>query len=360
MRGMHSYEPVGDVRIGLSEDSLNWSKPFRADIELTRRCNQACIHCMANTGTFRDFATEMPLQQIVAILERLASEGIMVVQFTGGEPLLRPDFGDILCAAGDLGYFILLSTNGILLGEKVAELIAKYRVRVELSLDGACADMHDSIRGRVGSFDGVLKCAEYLNRLGCDFGFSTVLLKTNIEQVAQIVSLSRTLGAKRLFLKLPRLVGRMYPLRDDLCASFDDLVTTISQVKEKYLPDPNGMEIDVPSLPLHKPTHKSKVKFSCPAGTSKIGIGADGLTFPCLLVREPLGKLLEHSLEDLLNTNCVKAIREVQEHGSTQCLGCKHLISCRSGCRAGSLSAGRGLTGRDPLCDLYGRAEAQP
>ena len=85
------------------------------DIELTERCNNDCIHCCINlpAGDAEARAREMTTDQVRDILRQAADLGCMQVRFTGGEPLVRPDFEDLYLSARRLGMKVLLFTNAM-------------------------------------------------------------------------------------------------------------------------------------------------------------------------------------------------------------------------------------------------------
>lgn len=66
-------------------------------IELTERCNNDCIHCCINLPVNDSAAKgrEMTTDQVKTILKEAADLGCLEVRFTGGEPLLRPDFEEL-------------------------------------------------------------------------------------------------------------------------------------------------------------------------------------------------------------------------------------------------------------------------
>jgi radical SAM protein with 4Fe4S-binding SPASM domain len=330
--------------------------PFRVDLELTARCNQYCIHCMADPLEGERTSRELELSEISRLLRSFARQEVVILQITGGEPTLREDLAEIIGIACRLGYCILLSTNGSLLDPEAARVIAECRVHLELSLDGATAETHDMIRGCTGSFASAVEAAECLLEYNADFVVSTVLLQQNIHCLEEMLSLVGRLGAAKWLLKLPRLVGRAYARQAELCPSHEALVRSLTILEARARQrDPHGLEAVLPVLPLYQTPRRGGDAFCCPAGTSKLGILADGTVVPCLLLRLPLGSASEYNLASASRHPLVQRIRSVQTSGSPQCSDCEHHHTCRGGCRAAALVAGRGLDGRDPLCDLYGR-----
>ena len=96
------------------------------DIELTERCNNACIHCCINkpAGDKRSLARELETCAWKDILRQAAELGVMTVRFTGGEPLLRKDFSELYLFARRLGLKVMLFTNARLITPQIAALLA--------------------------------------------------------------------------------------------------------------------------------------------------------------------------------------------------------------------------------------------
>jgi len=96
----------------------------RLDIELTERCNNACIHCSVNLPAGDEDARrrEMTAREIKDILAAAASLGCLAVRFTGGEPLLRDDFEEIYLAARKRGLRVRIFTNATLVTPRLAAL----------------------------------------------------------------------------------------------------------------------------------------------------------------------------------------------------------------------------------------------
>ena len=89
---------------------------------------------------------------------------VFQVNFGGGEPFLRDDFLEILRYAHDRGITTCVSTNGTLLDDALVDaLLEMAPVYLQVSLDGACAETNDAIRGR-GTFERILAGIELLAR----------------------------------------------------------------------------------------------------------------------------------------------------------------------------------------------------
>ncbi len=66
-------------------------------MELTNQCNLRCRHCYAGSGEKLD--NELSTAEVKGLLEELSRLGSVEVEFSGGEPLLRPDLFEIIAYA---------------------------------------------------------------------------------------------------------------------------------------------------------------------------------------------------------------------------------------------------------------------
>ncbi|MEM3796084.1 MAG: radical SAM protein, partial [Archaeoglobaceae archaeon] len=99
---------------------------------ITNRCNLNCLHCYARANTrLKELSTE----ECKKIVNELAEFGVPVILFSGGEPLLREDIFEIAEYARDRNIKIVLSTNGTLIDETLADKLRVFDY-VGISLDG--------------------------------------------------------------------------------------------------------------------------------------------------------------------------------------------------------------------------------
>ena len=126
------------------------------DIELTERCNNACIHCCINRPAHDVNAAERELttEAWKEILRQAASLGALSVRITGGEPLLRPDFPEIYLFARRMGLRVALLTNGRLITPELGELFARVPPlkKVEISVYGMKEESYTAVACDPGAF----------------------------------------------------------------------------------------------------------------------------------------------------------------------------------------------------------------
>jgi radical SAM protein with 4Fe4S-binding SPASM domain len=126
------------------------------DIELTERCNNACMHCYINlpAGDLRAANRELTTDEWKAILQQAADLGALSVRFTGGEPLLREDFLEIYLFTRRLGIKVFLFTNARLITAEIADTFARIPPLkpIEISVYGMQPETYDTVACRPGAY----------------------------------------------------------------------------------------------------------------------------------------------------------------------------------------------------------------
>lgn len=147
---------------------------------LTARCNARCGFCAWNPD-FYDPRAQLSTDAIKRLYTDARSEGFVGLSIWGGEPLLHPDFGEIVRHAHEVGLITHMVTNGFLLDRKM-DAVVPYVDRVCISLDHP-SKMHDDIRGIRGLFDKIVGTTKDLRRRAPNkqIVFVCTLLEKNVD-----------------------------------------------------------------------------------------------------------------------------------------------------------------------------------
>lgn len=163
---------------------------------LTKQCNLYCQHCYASADT-ETADRELSTAEGKQLLDDLASYGVPVVLFSGGEPLLRPDLTELIEYATELGLRPVLSTNGTLITpEKAVELREAGLKYAGISVDGM-PEHNDQFRGQEGAFDAAVRGIEACLDAGLKTGLRYTITKANAEDLADIIELLHEIGVDR-------------------------------------------------------------------------------------------------------------------------------------------------------------------
>lgn len=138
----------------------------------TRTCNLKCRHCYMSSDA-KKYQNELTTAEAKQFIDDLADFNVPVLLFSGGEPLIRPDFFELADYAAKKGVRPTLSTNGTLITPEVALKIKDIGVGyVGISLDGL-REVNDKFRGKAGAFEaamnGIKNCVAVDQRVGLRF-----------------------------------------------------------------------------------------------------------------------------------------------------------------------------------------------
>ena len=320
--------------------------------ELTYACNLACVHCLSSSG--RRDPMELTPAEARQIVDELAAMKVFYVNIGGGEPMLRPDFFELLGYAVEKRVGVKFSTNGTrLTAEKARRLAAMDYLDVQISLDGALASTNDAVRGE-GAFGAARQAMEHLAEANFgQFKISVVVTRDNVGQLDRFSEMAQHYGAQ-LRLTRFRPSGRG-------AETWEALHPTTGQQRTLY-----GWLRDHPDVltgdsffhlsALGEPLDGLNL---CGAGRVVCLIDPVGDVYACPFVidreflagnvRRPGGFAAVWRESELF-----QSLREPQSAGA--CASCGSYDACRGGCMAAKFFTGLPLDGPDPEC-VFGHGE---
>ena len=151
----------------------------------TRTCNLKCRHCYMNSDA-KKYQDELTTVEAKKFIDDLADFHVPVLLFSGGEPLIRPDFFELAEYAEKKGVRPTLSTNGTLITRETAQRIKDIGVGyVGISLDGL-QDVNDKFRGHEGAFQAAMAGIENCVAVGQRVGLRFTINHHNIQELEHI------------------------------------------------------------------------------------------------------------------------------------------------------------------------------
>jgi len=161
--------------------------PLGVEIEYTMKCSRNCIYCAYSSNPLVDISKELNPSNWYSILENLKASGVIFLRFTGGDPLTREDFFDVLKMADDMNFILSVGTDLTLFKERHAILLSKLKnlVMVQTTLDGSTEEINDAMRGK-GNYRKVLEGMILLKEYNIPFIVGTVLRKDNVHDIENI------------------------------------------------------------------------------------------------------------------------------------------------------------------------------
>jgi mycofactocin radical SAM maturase len=317
--------------------------------ELTYACNLACVHCLSSSG--RRDPRELTTAECRAVIDELERMQVFYVNIGGGEPTVRKDFWALVEYATAHHVGVKFSTNGSrITPERAAWLAASDYVDVQISLDGATADVNDAVRGP-GSYATAIKAMEHLHAAGmANFKLSVVVTRQNVGQLDAFEAIARRYGAQLRVTRL-RPSGRGADVWDELhptARQQRELYDWLARRPDEVLTGDSFFHLapfgdGLPGLNL------------CGAGRVVCLIDPVGDVYACPFaiheeflagnVREPRGFAGVWRGSELFTE-----LRRPQSGGA--CGSCQFYDSCRGGCMAAKFFTGLPLDGPDPECVL--------
>ena len=322
--------------------------------ELTYACNLACVHCLSSSGK-RD-PRELSTAQCKAIIDELQRMQVFYVNIGGGEPTVRPDFWELVDYATEHHVGVKFSTNGVrITAEVAARLAASDYVDVQISLDGAPAQVNDAVRGE-GSFAMAIRALENLAEAGfADSKISVVVTRHNVSQLDDFKALADRYGATLRITRL-RPSGRGADVWDELHPTADqqvELYNWLVAKGDRVLTGDSFFHL----AGLGAPGALAGLNM-CGAGRVVCLIDPVGDVYACPFAihdRFLAGNVLSDAVDGSggfdnvwKNSALFTELRKPQSAGA--CGSCGHYDACRGGCMAAKFFTGLPLDGPDPEC----------
>ena len=320
--------------------------------ELTYACNLACVHCLSSSG--RRDPRELTTQECIAVVDELGDLQVFYVNIGGGEPMVRKDFFDIVSYATTTGVGVKFSTNGSYLdAAAAARLVTMDYLDVQISIDGATAEVNDSVRGD-GSFAAARRAMDNLADAGFGpFKISLVVTRENVDQLDDYLAMAQGYGAQLRVTRL-RPAGRgadtwhrLHPTQAQQRQLYDWLLDRPDVLTGDSFFHLSAFGESLPGLNL------------CGAGRVVCLIDPVGDVYACPFVihdefragsvRDPGGFARVWRSSDLFGS-----LREPSSPGA--CASCGSYDVCQGGCMAAKFFVGLELDDPDPECVL-GNAE---
>ena len=156
--------------------------------ELTGRCNAKCSFCYSISY---DSTLALPKKEIFSSkewmkgLENIVENGAEIVDFSGGEPTIHPNFSDVMKKAKELGLYVIVSTNGSTINnDRIRNSIEDYVDCLSLSVHGV-GEVHDSAMKRKGSYQEAIKLLNYFKK-SKSIKVNSVVSQENIREIYRV------------------------------------------------------------------------------------------------------------------------------------------------------------------------------
>ncbi|MFC2092064.1 radical SAM protein [Elusimicrobiota bacterium] len=266
---------IKSISEDLFERSVKNHIPLTVNFEITGKCNQQCLHCYHDQDK-PVTADELSSDRIGRLLVSLKDSGTMFLTITGGEPFIRDDIEEVLDTIYDLGFSVIVFTNGTLIDKKIVQLIKKPGVfAVHVSVYSMDSKVHDGITRVEGSLEKTLCSLQMLKSEGVNTVIKCPVMKENMSHAYKVKEWADDLG---------------------IMVKIDPFITPcengkIFEVLKHRIPvaDIAGMLLDGRLFNLED--FRKRERLECPAAKNTCAIDAYGNVFPCIAWRNSAGNI---------------------------------------------------------------------
>ncbi|MCG6911693.1 MAG: mycofactocin radical SAM maturase [Deltaproteobacteria bacterium] len=317
--------------------------PVNVTWEITLKCNLHCEHCLSASGA--GSPQELSFEECRRVIDRLAAMKVFQVNIGGGEPFIRDDFCDILDYAHTKGVVTCVSTNGTLINSQLASRLAGLKMLyLQLSLDGATADVNDRIRGK-GTYKKILAAADCFASNRVAFSINAVLTRLNYPQLDDLRNLAKGCGAE-LRVSRFRPSGRGKDSRKDLAPNAEQL-----EEFAEWLARHDLVRTGDSFFCLTSESRRRKGLDMCGAAKMTCCISPAGDVYPCAFLQEPpflVGNVRNTDFKEMWNHSPI--FERLRNLDIASCRACSRFEVCRGGCPAMAFHTYNDIDMPDPEC----------
>jgi radical SAM protein with 4Fe4S-binding SPASM domain len=279
-------------------------------------------------------SAELTTAEGIALLDDLADLGALYLTFSGGEPLLRPDFFTLAQHARRRGFALRIFTNGLPIGRVVAQrLAALHPLDVEISLYAADAITHDALTGVNGSWHAATEALAHLHAAGVRTVCKTPLLRVNAAQFDALASLAADLGAA--FRPDPILTQRTMGTPAERRAPL------VLRMSDRQMQDVLR-RLDSGRTPL------SQGPLTCSVGRTGLLVDPYGTVMACVELRRPLDSVRRRSIATIWADPQLWEPLRTLPSSLTACRACTLAPWCAR-CHGGAANEGDDICGPSPI-----------
>lgn len=250
-------------------------------------CNFKCEHCSVKGFQGKKEGRYFTIPDVRELSRQADQMGLAHIVITGGEPLVFPDFDDIVAAIDPQKFYVTSDTNGWFLDDKRARHLKSIGVdKIQLSLDSLSAPDHDSFRRREGSHERAVMAIDAAQNAGLNIIVQTVASKQRVRS-SEFIEFLEFLNGKGVgvFVTYAKPVGA-WEGNFDALVDRDDM-DYVRQLEKKY----NVFTHLTPGYGLD---------LGCIAVKRMVSVTKYGDIMPCPYIHVSLGNFFEEPLKDII------------------------------------------------------------
>lgn len=250
-------------------------------------CNFRCQHCSVKRFQGKKEGRCFTPDDVKELSRQADAMGLAHIVITGGEPLVFPDFDEIVAAIDPKKFYITSDTNGWFLDDARAEHLKSIGVdKIQLSLDSLDAGEHDDFRRKHGSHERALRAIDATQKAGLNIIVQTVVPKPRVRS-QEFLDFVKFLNGRGIgvFITYAKPVGAWEGKFDMLIDQAD--MDYIREMEKKY----DVFTHLTPSYGLN---------LGCIAVKRMVSITKYGDVMPCPYIHVSLGNFFQEPLKDII------------------------------------------------------------
>jgi len=296
-----SRKEIDDYERGCSEN-LKTKELKQIALNVTHKCNLHCDYCYGEDGSYGGPAVHMTRdtaeQAVDFLIKESGDSDTCRITFFGGEPLLNFDLVKYItqyarkkASKSNKKMYLGMTTNGVLLNEKIIDFLIKEDIEVTFSIDGP-KEIHDmSRRFKVNPeksshdviYPKILKYTKKVEGHDCYYGFRATITGPSIRNIDDLVAFFTSFKTKSIIYDTAEYNNGISPrglaIRDDDLAIYR---RKIKERAEKVRKNKLESGYNVFARPLKDMKDKiKKTHFCISPGALYVGVSAEGDIFPC-------------------------------------------------------------------------------
>jgi pyrroloquinoline quinone biosynthesis protein E len=328
------------------------SNPLALIAELTHRCPLHCVYC-SNPLELSQRNGELSTEIWSRVFHEAAEAGVLQADFTGGEPLARPDLAELIRAARSAGLYVNLITSGLPMDEtRLATLAEAGLDHLQLSFQGAREEIAAEISG-TKSHAQKLRVLGWMKRHRIALTLNFVIHRRNVDQLEEMLALAESSGAGRVEFAHVQYYGWAFANRDQLLPTRGQLNRSIEQLNaaQERLRGMLRVEYVVPD-------YYARFPKACMGGWGRklMLITPEGDALPCHATRVMPGMQFENvknrSLREIWDSSEAFQKFRGEEWMQQPCKSCDRRGQDFGGCRCQAFLIAGDAAATDPVCSL--------
>ncbi len=345
-------------------DAYSLGRPSEVIWNITKRCNLLCEHCYVGSDASAAEG-ELSDPESIDLVKRLGEAGVPLLFLTGGEPMVRSNFWDILEEARAQGIRVTVSTNCTLIDRETAKRLKASGVDyVGTSLYGPAA-FHDAMVGVPGTRDRVVTAVRTLRSEGVSVALKSAVSKTTWPHILGLIREAKDLDCGLIYLCDLITSGRS-DSQDDGRITTEQWRELAAFIVDDVIENEQGLEYDIGAMPSFTPyvaerllergydigasISRLRVMTACPVGHGLMGINSTGGIMACQFAQD-------YTVGNVRDMSIAEGVSELFELGRIDSTGacgpsrCEYARICR-GCRTKAWLQSHDIHGEDTTCML--------